>query len=368
MGIADRYLLRVVGLTWLGVLAILLCLTVGLAVGDTLSDVARGRVPSDLLMTQLGLNTIEGSTILLPLSLFLGIILGFGRLYRDQELTVLAACGMGQFSLFRSLAWLAVPLLLVMTVLSMWVSPWALRTSKSLLAAAASEMSVSGLQEGRFHEFASGGSVVYVAGLLPDGGFRNAFIHVDREGRKDIVTAASGFQYQDADGARYLALVDGERSEGVPGEGDYRWMKFARNDIRMPDPGEQQVITKFGALPLAEVLAGDSPHHHAELHWRMAPVAALAVLILLAVPLSRTTPRKGYFGNMVMAIMIYVTYANLLAIGTSWLEDDPPWRSLGLWWIHLSGVGLALWLLRNRHRRPGRAGRAVISGASGQSR
>ncbi|MFK7955854.1 MAG: LPS export ABC transporter permease LptF [Lysobacterales bacterium] len=354
MSIADRYLLKVVSLTWLGVLVVLLCVTVGLAVGDTLADVARGRVPSNLLLTQLGLKTIEGSTILLPLSLFLGIILAFGRLYRDQELTVLAACGMGQRSLYRSLSWLTVPLLLVMVVLSVWVSPWALRTSKSLLAAAASEMSVSGLQEGRFHEFASGDSVVYVASLQSDGKFGDAFIHVDRDGRKDIVTADSGFQYRDASGARYLALLDGERSEGVPGAGDYRWMTFARNDIRLPDPAEQKVITKFGALPIAQVLAGETPHHHAEFHWRLAPVVALAVLVLLAVPLSRTTPRRGYFGNLVMAIMIYVIYANLLAIGTAWLEADPGWRRLGLWWVHASGIGLALWLLRNRHRRLGR--------------
>lgn len=351
MGIADRYLLRVVTLTWLGVLAVLLCVTVGLAVGDTLADVARGRVPSDLLVTQLGLKTLEGSIILLPLSLFLGIILAFGRLYRDQELTVLAACGLGQRGLYRPLAGLVIPLLIAITVLALWVAPWALRTSKTLLAKAASEMSVAGLQAGRFHEFASGGSVVYVGGLEADGTFTDAFIHIDRDGRKDIVTADSGFQYQDANGARYLALKDGERSEGVPGQGDYRWMKFARNDIRLPEPGEQQVITKLGALPLGEVMSGNSPHHYAEFHWRVAPIAALLVLTLLAVPLSRTTPRRGYFGNLVLAIMIYVTYANLLAIGTAWLEDDPPWRAAGLWWVHLAGFSLALWLLRNRHRR-----------------
>ncbi len=351
MRIADRYLLRTVGLTWLGVLAVLLCVTVGLAVGDTLADVAMGRVPSNLLMTQLMLKSLEGLTVLLPLSLFLGIILGFGRLYRDQELTVLAACGMGQRSLFRPLAWLLVPMLVMITILSLWIAPWALRTSKTLIARAASDMSVAGLQAGRFHEFASGGSVVYVGSLEPDGSFRNAFIHIERNGRKDIVTADSGYQYQDASGARYLALKDGERSEGTPGGGDYRWMKFVRNDLRLPDPGEDQVITKFGALPLAEVLAGQTPYHHAEFHWRIAPVFAMVVLTLLAVPLSRTNPRRGYFGNMVLAIMIYVTYANLLAIGTSWLEDDPSWRSAGLWWIHLGGVALALWLLRNRHQR-----------------
>ncbi|MEM9531855.1 MAG: LPS export ABC transporter permease LptF [Pseudomonadota bacterium] len=351
MGIADRYLLQSVFLNWLAVLVVLLCVTLGLSVGDTLSDVAMGRVPAHLLTTQLGLKTLEGSVILVPLSLFLGIVLAFGRLWRDQELTVLAACGYGRWSMFRPLIVITIPLLAVMVVLSLWLAPWALRTSKALIAQAASEVSVAGLQAGRFHEFAAGDSVVYVGDLDEDGRFTNAFIHVDRDGRKDIVTATSGFQYQDALGNKYLALENGERSEGTPGEGDYRWMTFARNDVRLPTPQTQAAVTKLGALPLAEVLDGTTPGHHAEFHRRLAPIVALLVLVALANPLSRTSPRSGYFGNLVAALMIYIVYANVLTVATAWLEGDPAWRTLGLWWVHLVGLALALWMLRNRHTR-----------------
>ena len=352
MRIIDRYLFREVAQAWVAVTLILLLVTLGLAMGDTLADVARGKVPADLLLTQLTLYTLKGSTVLVPLSFFLAVMLSFGKLYRDSEMAVLAACGQSRWSLYRPLAFLVAPLLVVMTILSMWVSPWALRTSKSMLASAASEVSISGLKPGQFHEIASGGSVVYVESLDEEGRFTNAFIHLDRGGRKDIVTARSGYQYQDEAGTKYLVLLNGQRSEGVPGQADFRWMNFARNDVRLPQPDAIEAVTKMGALPLSELLTGDSASHWAELQWRLAPIAALLVLTALANPLSRTTPRKGYYGNLVLGVMLYIVYANLLAIGTAWLEDDPPWRIAGLWWVHAIGLALAAWLLRNRHRRP----------------
>ena len=125
----------------------------------------------------------------------------------------------------------------VLLVLALWVSPWATRTSKEMINEATRTISVAGLQAGRFHQIASNDGVVYVETISEDGdSFTNAFIHTEKNGRKDVITADHGYQYVDPEsGARYLALFDGFRSVGVPGQGDYRWMHFERNDIRLPE-------------------------------------------------------------------------------------------------------------------------------------
>ncbi len=356
--IIDRYLVGEIGRTWLAVTAILLLVTVGLALANVLADVAGGKVPAEVLFRQLGLKCVEALTVLIPLSFFLSVMLAFGRLHRDSEMPVLAASGLGRGDLYRPIAYLVAPMALVLLALALWTAPWATRTSRTLIAQAASEVSLAGLKAGRFHEIAQHQGVVYVETLDRDGRFTNAFIHLQRDGRKDVVIAARGYQYQDPDGARFLALIDGFRSEGVPGQADYRLMEFERNDVRLPDPSEARAELKLGALPLATVLGGETAAHAAELQWRLAPALALAVLALLAVPLARTTPRQGYYGNLIIAILVYVIYANALAIARAWVEDGALPVAVGLWWVHAAGVGAALWMARNPGARRGTARRA----------
>jgi lipopolysaccharide export system permease protein len=352
--ILDRYLVKEVALTWGAVTSILMLTTVGMFLSGTLKAVARGAVPAELLLSTMALRSIETLTVLLPLSLFLSILLSFGRLYRDSEMSVLSACGYSRINLYRPVAWLALPGFLVLLVLALWVSPWATRTSKEMINEATRTISVAGLQAGRFHQIASNDGVVYVETISEDGNnFTNAFIHTEVDGRKDVITAGHGFQYVDADtGARYLALFDGFRSEGMPGKGDYRLMHFERNDIRLPEAVDKSLVLKRAAYTLAELQATPDRANAAEFQWRLAPAFAALVLCALAVPLSRTTPRQGIYGNLIMAVLLYVIYANFLGMGKSWLTDGTLPMVVGLWWVHLGVVVLTLWLLRDR-----RAGR-----------
>ena len=72
-------------------------------------------------------------------------------------------------------------------------------------------------------------------------------------------------------------------------------------------------------------------------------VACLATV--LAVPLARTDPRAARYARLLLAVLCYLVYANFIALGRSWLGqgDMPLW--LGLWWVYLPTVLLALWLL-----------------------
>ena len=359
MLILDRYLVKEVAFTWVAVTSVLMLTTVGMFLSGTLKEVARGVVPADLLLSTMGLRCIETLTVVLPLSLFLSILLSFGRLYRDSEMSVLSACGYSRFNLYRSVTWLAVPGSLALLVLALWVSPWASRTSKEMIKEATRTISVAGVQAGRFHQIARNDGVVYVETISEDGdSFTNAFIHTERDGRKDVITAAHGFQYLDPEtGERYLALFEGFRSEGVPGQGDYRWMRFERNDIRLPQTEDKGLVLKRAAYTLAELRATSDLANKAEIQWRLAPALAAIVLCALAVPLSRTTPRQGVYGNMIVAVLLYVVYVNLLGIGKSWLVDRTLPIAMGLWWVHLCVILLTFWLLRDhlsRHRKRSR--------------
>jgi lipopolysaccharide export system permease protein len=354
--IIDRYLLRELTLSLLATTAVLLLITVGGFLSDTLSKIARGKVPPDLLVAMIGLRTLEGLTLLLPLALFLAVLMTYGRLYRDSEMSVFAASGLGISGLMRPLALLGVPMAMLLALLSLWVAPASARLGDRLIDEANRSLILAGMDAGRFIELPARHSVVYVAELDPEGRrFRRLFVHAERDGRVDIVTAEAGELYFDGDGdERFLSLTRGFRVEGDLSQDAFRTMRFERNDIRLPDAESDERREAESAERTRDLMAQGSARHMAELHWRIgAPLSAL-VLCVLALPLARSAPRQPRYGRILMAILAYIIYANGLALGRTFIGSGAISPVLGLWWVHLLVLMLAVWLIwwGGRLRRP----------------
>ena len=62
-------------------------------------------------------------------------------------------------------------------------------------------------------------------------------------------------------------------------------------------------------------------------------VITVVSLLLLAVPLSRSTPRQGRYGRLVIAILLFVIYYNLLGTAKVWVGDGSVPPVIGLWWV-----------------------------------
>ena len=345
--IIDRYLLRELLAASGAVCAVLLLVIVGGTLSITLDRVARGVMPASLLFSQIGLRSIDTLPLLLPLALFLGVLLAYGRLYRDSEMAVLSASGVSSIGLLRPALLLVLPLCALLALLSFWLGPAAVRQSDRMIDAANRSLLVVGMEAGRFIELRGRNGVVFVGSMSTDGTrFGNLFVHEERDGRVDITTARRGELFQDREGGeRYLSLFDGHRVEGKPGDADYRIMRFARNDIRLDeqqvDPGRRQEKR----APTTTLLASDEAVDRAEFHWRLGlPLAAL-LLVVLAVPLARSQPREPRYAKILLAIGAYVLYTNLLGIGRGWLADGTLPAAAGLWWLHGGALALAGWLL-----------------------
>ncbi len=357
--IVDRYLVRELLGSFFAVASVLFVILLGGTLTATLDRVARGKVPAALLMSQIALRSVELLPILLPLAVFLAVLLAYGRLYRDSEMAVLSASGLTTRGLLRPVAWIALPLVGALVAVSFWLGPAALRKSDAMIDAANRSLLVVGLEAGRFVELPGGQGVVYVGEMAPDGTrFQRLFVANEKERRIDITTAERGELFQDRDKAeRYLALHNGFRVEGELDRFDFRSMRFARNDIRLPDTAADAERPAQRRSDPFELFAGKEPADIAELHWRLGlPLSAL-VLAVLAVPLARVQPREPRYGKALVAVLAYVVYSNLLALGRVWIADGSLPPSLGLWWVHAGALAIALVLIRQGERQP--APRAV---------
>jgi lipopolysaccharide export system permease protein len=352
--IIDRYILReLVGTFGASFVVLLMVSTSGLLV-DLISKIARGKVPASLLLSQLGLRLIDVLPLLLPLALFLGVLLAYSRLYRDSEMAVLGSAGLGPRQLLRPLLVLALPVALLVGTVSLWLSPASLRASVAMIETANRSLLMAGLEPGRFIELPGRHSVVYFGEMSDDGTeFGRLFVHAERDGRTDLVTARTGRLFLESVGEeRYLSLTDGFRVEGVIGQDDFRMMRFERNDIRVPDSEPATIGRNEMLVDSRALLDAPEPSFRAELHWRIgAPLATLA-LALLALPLSRTPPRGARYGRMMLALLAYIVYLNFLALGRIWLANGTLPPVLGLWWAHVPVVLIAFWLLWRDDRLP----------------
>ncbi|GIX35337.1 MAG: LPS export ABC transporter permease LptF [Lysobacteraceae bacterium] len=357
MRLIDRYLLRELasGFAAAGVVLVLTSATGVLA--DLLRRIALGKIPASLLLSQFGLRLVDALPTVMPLALFIGTLLCYARLYRDGEMAVLAAAGLGPRQLLRPALVLGGATTAVVAGLSLWAAPAAVATSRQMIEEANRSLLVAGLEPGRFVELPGRQSVVYLGGMSTDGSrFERLFVHSRRGDRIDLVTARRGALFTESVGEeRFLRLEEGFRIEGVPGRNDFRVMRFARNDLRVPgaEPGGGREMER--RLPTLDLLREAGPGHRAELHWRLAaPIATLA-LCLLAVPLARSPPRASRYGGLLLALLSYLVYLNLLVLGRSWIASGDLPVGLGLWWVHAPVLAMAGYLLwRHDHPRPRR--------------
>ena len=91
----DRYVWRELAATTLATAVVLLMVMFSGVLADLFGKISRGRLPPGLLLSQLGLRSVDMLPLVLPLALFLGVLLGLGRMYRDSEMSVLASVGVG---------------------------------------------------------------------------------------------------------------------------------------------------------------------------------------------------------------------------------------------------------------------------------
>ena len=364
--IVDRYLLRELASNFLAATFILLLIVVGTAVADLLAKIARGRIPADLLFTLIALRSVDALTVLMPLAVFLGVLLAYGRLWRDSEMAVLQSSGLDLGGSSRPLILLIVPTMFLLGTISFWLAPAAVRLSQTLLEEANRSLIIAGLEPGRFIELPGKDGEIYVGEMSADGTtFKRMFVENERiengEGkdkgktRIDVITATHGFLYHDADGiGRYLALEDGFRVEGKLGDDDYRLMRFARNDIKLPDNEQDDNDTAVKrAAPTGVLWRGaDDPIMRAELHWRLAAPLSALVLTLLALPLSKSSPREPRYARLLVAVLAWWVFNTGLGLGRSWISQGKLAPALGFWWVYIPTIALAAWLIWKSQRLP----------------
>lgn len=350
--IVFRYLSREVLVTMSAVSAVLLVIIMSGRFIKYLAQAAQGMLDPGSLFMIMGVRMPGFLQLILPLGLFLGILLAYGRLYLDSEMTVLTATGMSQQ---RLLAYSMAPALLVALLvawLSLSLAPQGIERMQMILNKQDAMTEFDTLAPGRFQSMRDGSRVTYTEQLSNDraqlGGVFIADKNPPRNGKPgtdSVLVASSGVQKIHPDGSRYLILSDGYRYDGVPGQADYRAIKYDTYGVLLPKPEVSSEIDDRDAIPTSQLLASKEPRMRSELQWRLSIPLLVFIVTLLAVPLSRVNPRQGRFLKLLPAVLLYMSYLALLIAARGMLDKGKIPLGLGLWWVHLIFLAIGLLLV-----------------------
>lgn len=335
--IIDRYLAREVLQTFLAVLLVLLLIFMGRYFALYLADASAGEISGEIVFQMLFLRTLTSLSVIIPFGLFVSVLLAFGRLYKDSEMTAMAACGVGPAQVLKTVFLIAVLCSVLVTGLSLWATPWAHEKALQVREQAQAGTAFESVAAGQFTKIGSSEQVFYVEELSEDRRqLHNVFIQAHTaDGQLDVFSARSGYQYVDAkSGARYLVLVDGYRYQGLPGSVDFKVYQYQKNAVRLDEQNVAPLQRTHWAVPSHDLWESARPSDKAELQWRYSMPLATVLLAILAVLLSRTSPRQGRFAKLFIAILIFVTYYNSLGVAMSWVQRGVVSATLGLWWVH----------------------------------
>lgn len=356
LSILDRYFLRELAQTVAATVVVLLVIVAGSAFAKVVQQVANGSFPASVMFQVLGLRTLDGLTNMLPLASFIGVLMGLGRMYRESEMHVLSSSGMGPRGLMKPVLILGAGLVAITALVSLWLGPWSVATADSMVAAANRSVVAAGLDAGRWTELPGKGGIIFVDSLSRDGSkLGRTFVATERsskDGRQHLklVNAASGQLYQESDGnGRFIAFRNGWQYEIPLGADNWRDMQYDRNDTSLSGVQSEDDDDPDQSMDTLTLMRSTDPAARAELAWRLNAPPLTLVLLLLALPLSRQSPREPRYGRLLLAIVTFYLYYLLLALGNAQIAKGHWHNQLAQWVLHLVVLSLALWMFRKQY-------------------
>lgn len=348
----KSYINREVFRTSLAILIILILIFTSARFVDYIQLAVEGRISSQAVFFLLALQIPAVAGFLLPLSLFIGIILVFGRLYSESEMAAIRSIGVGEVDLMKNLLPMACILALIAGGLSFGLTPWASYQAKARLLKEEAEARFGAFAPGQFQQNKSRAEVAFVNSKNSSGEIESIFVvsGVDKQhAEMTIQVAKNGYlaksQQDSTTGAllsSHMVLEDGASYKLNKLQNNWEVSQYASYYMRIQQPEPKTLELKTNAISTADLLQIFDAEAISALHWRLSAPLSTLIVCLLAVPLTRTQPRSGKFSRLLPAILIYMLYAVLLMNAREWVAAGKIPTVIGFWWIHILAIILAL--------------------------
>lgn len=338
--IIYRYLSRQLFATTLAVSSVLVLILVCGRFIKYLAEAAEGTLTGAIVFWVMIYRLPGFLELILPLGLFLGILLSYGRMYLENEMVVLEACGVSQTQLVKHTILPAVCMSLLVGFMSNYLSPLGTNKAMTLLEEQKKKSALELLSPGQFHASRDGLTVTYVEAIDgPRKEMQNLFIvnyNQNDVEKVELTRALRGEYHVDATtGARYLVMKEGFRFEGTPGTAKFNRTAYETYNLKLEPPQPLEMVGEYALMTNSQLRAEKSSQASAELQWRMAIPLLVPIVAYLAVLMSKVNPRQGRYMKLLPSIILYLAYLSLLLAMKNKLAKGKIPEEIGMWWVHI---------------------------------
>jgi lipopolysaccharide export system permease protein len=342
----DATVRREVSRSFGATLVVILTIVLTMFLIRTIGQAASGAVAPQDVVLLLGFTALGQLPTILGLSLFISIVVTLGRMYRDSEMAVWFASGVGLGRFVRPVLRASWPVLLVVALLLLFVWPWGNRNSLELRERYRQRSDLSRVTPGVFQSSSDGRRVFFIERDSAEAAeARNVFILQQLEHAEAVTSARSGRLETEGDD-RMLVLERGQRNEIDFRSGEKTLSSFETYRI----VADERRVRNAEALPpkaqrTVDLVRQPTPRNQGELVWRFGLMFGAANMLLLGVGLAATNPRRASNWNLLVALLGFIVYFNLINVSQAWVASGRVGMGAALAGLHGGMLGVALALL-----------------------
>jgi lipopolysaccharide export system permease protein len=354
--IIDRHVVRQIALPSFSVLAVLLIIFVGHSLSRFLTQADAGLLNTAEVARLTFLKVLIALEVLLPIGLYFGLMLGLGKLHSDSEIVALHAGGISEARLVRPVVTLAIPLALLIAVLSFYVRPWAYTQTYEMLAIAEASSDIDRIKAGQFYltrktaessdDLDSSGAVagegsvdrnereraIFIEKISPEQTLDQVFIRTRVGDELQVISSQTGTLVERPEAEYHTLELENARIFKRVDDGPDLIARIEHFTMQIANESPAAPAYKAKAVASAELAKSVSPKDQAEYQWRLSTPITTMLLALLALPLSRTRPRHGRYARLLLAFVIYAAYYNLIEVSQTWVKQQ---AATSIWWTPL---------------------------------
>ena len=344
--IFQRALRRELVSTAGAVFTTLFTITITVMLIKILGQAAGGKVASQDVIALIGFAALRYLPIILILTSFISVLVVVTRSYQDSEMVVWFASGLSLSRWIKPVLSFGLPVIAVVVALSFFVTPWANRQSAEFRERFQKREDIAKVSPGRFQESSSADRIFFVEAVSGDASkVQNVFVNTVKDGRNSIVVAREGSIMLDERGDKFLVMNQGRRYDGIVSQADFRVMEFERYGVLVSRQSQALIGDQSArSLSTLELLANMNNFNAGELLWRISlPVMGL-LLMLLAIPLSFANPRGGRSANLLIALLLFIIYSNMVSVFQAAVVQKRLSFEMAWWPLHLVAAALIILL------------------------
>jgi LPS export ABC transporter permease LptF/LPS export ABC transporter permease LptG len=292
-------------------------------------------------------------TFTIPMAVLIGVLLGLGRMSADSEIIALTALGIGRRRILLPVGVMALGGLVVSLVMTLWLSPLAVRTFRAteatLIASQISFQVQPRVFDERFPQL-----ILYISDVAASGTQWHGVFLADTggEGGSRLTLAERAIVIPEpSQGKLELHLQGGSTHEFYRDRPDrYSVTAFGQSDwpidVNNLIPAKQRQLSN-PERSLSSLLHDNGPtwrESRVELHRRFAFPFACLVFALVAVPLGAQPRRGGRAAGSLIAVAMIAGYYLLFVTGAGFARQGTVAPFAGIWIANfiLAALGIAL--------------------------